>query len=83
LYVTFGESGDIRLARLLPKLITFEPPPCIWFMRKIQKPDQEQEREEPGEERPPRARARALRVELDVVLLEHRSGTATCDCGDG
>ncbi len=38
LNVTFGESGDIRLARLLPKLITFEPPPCIWFIRKIQKP---------------------------------------------
>ena len=30
--------GVIRLARLLPKLITFEPPPCIWFIRKIQKP---------------------------------------------
>ncbi len=38
LNVTFGESGDIRFARLLPKLITFEPPPCIWFIRKIQKP---------------------------------------------
>ena len=25
-------------ARLFPKLITFEPPPCTWFMRKIQKP---------------------------------------------
>ena len=36
LNVTFGESGDMRLARLLPKLITFEPPPCTWFMRKIQ-----------------------------------------------
>ena len=24
------------MARLLPKLMTFEPPPCIWFMRKIQ-----------------------------------------------
>ena len=35
----FGESGAIRLARLLPKLITFEPPPCTWFMRKIQKPN--------------------------------------------
>ena len=34
-----GESGAIRLARLLPKLITFEPPPCTWFMRKIQKPN--------------------------------------------
>src|SRR5439155_819666 len=34
----FGESGAIRLARLLPKLITFEPPPCTWFIRKIQKP---------------------------------------------
>ena len=34
----FGESGAIRFARDLPKLITFEPPPCTWFMRKIQKP---------------------------------------------
>src|ERR671926_1738238 len=36
--VIFGESGVIRFARDLPKLITFEPPPCTWFMRKIQKP---------------------------------------------
>src|SRR5882672_6063975 len=35
----FGESGVIRLARDLPKLITFEPPPCTWFIRKIQKPN--------------------------------------------
>ena len=28
----------MRLARDLPKLITFEPPPCTWFMRKIQNP---------------------------------------------
>src|SRR5205814_10299615 len=34
-----GESGAIRLARLLPKLITFEPPPCTWFIRKIQNPN--------------------------------------------
>ena len=34
----FGESGAIRFARDLPKLITLEPPPCIWFIRKIQKP---------------------------------------------
>src|SRR5689334_9754809 len=34
-----GESGAMRLARLLPKLITFEPPPCTWFIRKIQKPN--------------------------------------------
>ena len=34
----FGASGVMRLARLLPKLITFEPPPCTWFMRKIQNP---------------------------------------------
>ena len=33
----FGESGAIRFARLLPKLITFEPPPWTWFIRKIQK----------------------------------------------
>ncbi len=38
LNVTFGESGDMRLALLLPKLMTLEPPPCIWFMRKIQNP---------------------------------------------
>ena len=35
----FGESGVIRFARVLPKLITFEPPPCTWFIRKIQKPN--------------------------------------------
>jgi hypothetical protein len=29
-------EGDLGRARLLPKLITFEPPPCIWFIRKIQ-----------------------------------------------
>ncbi len=34
----FGVSGAIRLARDLPKLITFDPPPCTWFIRKIQKP---------------------------------------------
>ncbi len=34
----FGESGAIRFARDLPKLITFDPPPCTWFIRKIQKP---------------------------------------------
>ena len=33
----FGESGAIRFARHLPKLITFEPPPWTWFIRKIQK----------------------------------------------
>jgi hypothetical protein len=27
LNVTFGESGDMRFARLFPKLMTFEPPP--------------------------------------------------------
>src|SRR5262249_53873318 len=32
----FGESGAIRFARDLPKLITLEPPPCIWFIKKIQ-----------------------------------------------
>ena len=36
LNVILGESTDIRLARLLPKLITLEPPPCIWFMSRIQ-----------------------------------------------
>ncbi len=36
--VIFGASTDIRLAFDLPKFITREPPPCIWFIRKIQKP---------------------------------------------
>ncbi len=36
--VIFGESTDMRLARDLPNDMTFEPPPCIWFMRKIQNP---------------------------------------------
>jgi len=53
----FGESGAIRFARDLPKLITFEPPPCTWFIRKIQKPNQEQEGQEGAEqcthEKPP------------------------------
>ena len=35
--VILGESTDMRLARDLPKLMTLLPPPCIWFMRKIQK----------------------------------------------
>ena len=36
--VIFGESTDSRLARDLPNDMTFEPPPCTWFMRKIQNP---------------------------------------------
>ena len=36
--VIFGASTDIRFAFDLPKLITREPPPCIWFIRKIQNP---------------------------------------------
>ena len=36
--VTFGMSGDISLALLLPKLITFPPPPCIRFMMNNQRP---------------------------------------------
>ncbi len=38
LKVTLGESTLTRLARLLPKLMTLEPPPCIWFIMKIQTP---------------------------------------------
>ena len=36
--VILGESTLMRLARDLPKDMTFEPPPCTWFMRKIQNP---------------------------------------------
>ena len=36
--VILGESTDNRLARDLPKDITFEPPPWTWFIRKIQNP---------------------------------------------
>ena len=38
LNVTLGESTLTRFALLLPKLMTLEPPPCIWFMMKIQNP---------------------------------------------
>ena len=38
LNVTLGESTLTRLALLLPKLMTLEPPPCIWFMMKNQNP---------------------------------------------
>ncbi len=38
LNVTLGESTLTRLARLLPKLMTLEPPPCIWFIMKNQNP---------------------------------------------
>ena len=38
LNVILGESTESRLARLLPKLITLLPPPCTWFIRKIQNP---------------------------------------------
>ena len=31
-----GASTDIRLARDLPKDMTFEPPPCIWLMMNSQ-----------------------------------------------
>ena len=38
LNVTLGESTLTRFALLLPKLMTLEPPPCIWFMMKNQNP---------------------------------------------
>src|SRR6185312_8321427 len=36
--VILGESADSRLARDLPKLITREPPPWTWLIKKNQKP---------------------------------------------
>jgi hypothetical protein len=36
--VIYGASTDMRLALDLPNDMTYEPPPCIWFMRKIQNP---------------------------------------------
>ena len=36
--VIFGASTDSRLARDLPKDITFDPPPWTWFIRNIQNP---------------------------------------------
>ena len=36
--VILGESTDIRLARDLPNDMTLDPPPCTWFIRKIQNP---------------------------------------------
>ena len=65
----FGVSGAMRLARDLPKLITFEPPPCTWFIRKIQNPIRSRKgRNDPirdVHEKPP-----ALGVPLDALLLE-------------
>ena len=49
----FGESGAIRFARDLPKLITLEPPPCIWFIRKIQKPISSRNGRNWTDQRPP------------------------------
>ena len=34
--VIFGASTDMRLARDLPKDMTFDPPPCIWLMMNSQ-----------------------------------------------
>ena len=82
LNVTFGESGDMRFARLLSKLITFDPPPCIWFMRKIQKPIRSTNGSEVDEQRPPGRRPGALRVELDVLLREQILN-CVADCGVG
>ena len=56
------------MARLLPKLITFEPPPCIWFMEDPEA-DQEQERQERDQQRGRRSPL-ALRVVVDALLLQ-------------
>ena len=53
LKVTLGESTLTRLARLLPKLITLEPPPCIWFMMNNQNTDDEHERQQASRVRLP------------------------------
>ena len=36
--VTFGESFETILAFDLPNCITRPPPPCIWFMKKTNRP---------------------------------------------
>jgi len=64
----FGESGVIRFARDFPKDITFEPPPCTWFIRKIQKPNSQDERQQGREDRPPGRAAGPLRIELHAVV---------------
>ena len=82
LYVTLGESGDIRLARLLPKLITFEPPPCIWFIRKIQNPISRRNGRNPVRS----AHHALVPIPFESNLTLFSSSTfwyATCDCGDG
>ena len=40
--VVFGVSLVISLALDLPKFITREPPPCIWFSMKRKNNDDEQ-----------------------------------------
>ena len=66
----FGESGAIRFARDLPKLMTFDPPPCTWFIRKIQKPIRSRNGKERADQCRPREAARPLRVPLHPVGLQ-------------
>ena len=80
--VTFGESTLTRLALLLPKLMTLEPPPCIWFMMKIQNPMMSMIGRMNEGARPPR-RLGARGVVGDVVLVEERRGRGRVGVADG
>ena len=68
----------MRFARDLPKLITFEPPPCTWFIRKIQNPISSRNgRNEPisaVQEKPPVP----FESHVTLLLLQQRPGTASC-----
>ena len=72
----------MRFARLLPKLITFEPPPCIWFMRKIQNPI----RRRIGRKPVSSAHQALVPMPLESNVTLFPSSTfwySSCACGDG
>ena len=76
LNVILGESTDMRLARLLPKLITLEPPPCIWFIRKIQKTKKSRNGQDRDQRAPPRRAAGLGAVDWHALGVRERSSSA-------
>ena len=74
---TFGESGDIRLARLLPTSSPSSPRPASGSSRNCEA-DQEQERQEPGQRLVP------MPFESNLTLCSSSTfWNCACDWGEG